>query len=310
VRIWGRATVVAMVLAPISPLSLHAPAVALRAGAPVMPAEPPTFDEMVASKKRLIDAHAADVDASLEWLGATLRAKEARTWGDAPGADLSVFNSLKLPGDVGFDPLNLAETEAHLLAYREAEIKHGRLAMLGVAGWVGSELLHEPAAYLLGAQSMLDLTDGRAPSVLNGGLGQFGGAFWLAAVGVAALLESATVKEQFEGWQSADKAWNYSPGDYGFDPLDLRGAIAKFWVERSDVAPASEAERMELLANVKANIDTAEITHGRVAMLAITGFALQEAVWHTAVVDQSPIFFATPVYHGIASLFGAIRGAF
>jgi len=118
------------------------------------------------------------------------------------------------------------------------------------------------------------------------------------------------VKEQFEGWQSADKAWNYSPGDYGFDPLDLRGAIAKFWVERSDVAPASEAERMELLANVKANIDTAEITHGRVAMLAITGFALQEAVWHTAVVDQSPIFFATPVYHGIASLFGAIRGAF
>ena len=151
------------------------------------------------------------------------------------------------------------------------------------------------------------------------------------------------MKEQFEGWQSADKAWNYSPGDYGFDPLDLRGAIAKFWarappphrasssspprplvlpllpspplpllaqVERSDVAPASEAERMELLANVKANIDTAEITHGRVAMLAITGFALQEAVWHTAVVDQSPIFFATPVYHGIASLFGAIRGAF
>ena len=44
------------------------------------------------------------------------------------------------------------------------------------------------------------------------------------------------------------------------------------------MAPASEAERMELLANVKANIDTAEITHGRVAMLAITGFALQEAV--------------------------------
>ena len=76
------------------------------------------------------------------------------------------------------------------------------------------------------------------------------------------------------------------------------------------MARASEAERMELLANVKANIDTAEITHGRVAMLAITGFALQEAVWHTAVVDQSPIFFATPVYHGIASLFGAIRGAF
>jgi len=282
----------------------------MRAGTPLMPAEPPTFEEMVASKKRLIEAHAADVEMSMDWLGATLRAKETRKLADIPGADLSVLNALKLPGDIGFDPLGLAETPTHLLCYREAEVKHGRLAMLGVAGWVGSELFHEPAARAFGAQSMLDLTDGRAPSVLNGGLGQFGGAFWLAAFALASLLESSTVTQQFEGWQSADKPWKYSPGDYAFDPLDLRTKLAEYWAKRSDVKPTTEAEKMELLANIKANIETAEIAHGRMAMLAITGFALQEAFWHQSVVDQSPIFFATPVYHGLAAIMGGIRGMF
>ena len=36
----------------------------------------------------------------------------------------------ELAGDVGFDPLRLAKNKESLWAYREAEIKHGRLAML------------------------------------------------------------------------------------------------------------------------------------------------------------------------------------
>lgn len=35
-----------------------------------------------------------------------------------------------LVGDVGFDPLGFAKNSEDLLNYREAEIKHGRLAML------------------------------------------------------------------------------------------------------------------------------------------------------------------------------------
>ena len=70
-----------MVLAPISPLSLHAPAVALRAGAPVMPAEPPTFDEMVASKK--LDAtpfvsHTFELDDIIEAYDVFGRAAETK----------------------------------------------------------------------------------------------------------------------------------------------------------------------------------------------------------------------------------------
>eukprot|EP00548_Thalassiothrix_antarctica_P009779 CAMPEP_0194158874 /NCGR_PEP_ID=MMETSP0152-20130528/77518_1 /TAXON_ID=1049557 /ORGANISM="Thalassiothrix antarctica, Strain L6-D1" /LENGTH=217 /DNA_ID=CAMNT_0038868379 /DNA_START=140 /DNA_END=790 /DNA_ORIENTATION=- len=39
-----------------------------------------------------------------------------------------------MAGDVGFDPLGFAKTEVDLSTYREAEIKHARLAMLAAAG--------------------------------------------------------------------------------------------------------------------------------------------------------------------------------
>ena len=35
-----------------------------------------------------------------------------------------------LAGDVGFDPFGFAKSEADLMNYREAEVKHARLAML------------------------------------------------------------------------------------------------------------------------------------------------------------------------------------
>jgi hypothetical protein len=35
----------------------------------------------------------------------------------------------------------------------------------------------------------------------------------------------------------------------------------------------------------------AEIKHGRLAMLAVTGFAVQEAIYGTPVIEQTPQFF-------------------
>ena len=35
----------------------------------------------------------------------------------------------------------------------------------------------------------------------------------------------------------------------------------------------------------------AEIKNGRAAMMAITGFAVQEFIWGTPVVAQTPLFF-------------------
>ncbi len=43
-----------------------------------------------------------------------------------------------LPGDVGFDPLGFSEV-FDIKVLREAELKHGRIAMLAVLGWTIQE---------------------------------------------------------------------------------------------------------------------------------------------------------------------------
>merc|ERR1712159_773718 len=64
-----------------------------------------------------------------------------------------------LAGDMSFDPLQLADNSEKLAWYREAEIKHARLAMLAAFGWPISEKLNLNPDLLV---------NGRAPSLLNG----------------------------------------------------------------------------------------------------------------------------------------------
>jgi len=191
-----------------------------------------------------------------------------------------------LPGDIGFDPLCLAVfADAKLVLdpsswngaersmrmrsqspmeqtvcvewMRLAELKHGRLAMLAVAGW--------PISELAGGEALRQATNGRAPSVLNGAL--FDWPSFPAVVFVFGCLAALELE--------ASGSFN---GDYGFDPLKLG-------------SPSNP------LAGVIANVgDTramslSEIKHGRVAMMAILGMATQEYLYGTPVIQQTPWFF-------------------
>jgi hypothetical protein len=42
----------------------------------------------------------------------------------------AVLRDSELAGNFGFDPLGCSQSKGQLWAYREAEVKHGRLAML------------------------------------------------------------------------------------------------------------------------------------------------------------------------------------
>jgi len=148
-------------------------------------------------------------------------------------------------GDFGFDPLSLATDEGRVGFFRDAEIKHGRLAMLAAANWPLAELLNKPIADAFGLNTLL--VDGRAPSIPNGGLGQVNAVFWAFALGIAVVAEAADVKP-------LEPAAKIS-GDLGFDPLG-------FWEKMS----AKERREMQLK----------EMQHGRLAMVAITGFVAQE----------------------------------
>merc|ERR1719420_247374 len=146
-----------------------------------------------------------------------------------------------LAGDMNFDPLQLAGDSATLAFYREAEVKHARLAMLAAFGWPVSEILN--FGKLLNG-------DGRAPSLLNGGLENVNAVYWGLVLAIAIYWEGQGLDKQF------GKQDTYLPGMLGFDPL-------------SRDSPSMR---------------NAEITNGRVAMVAITAYALEEAL------TKAPIF--------------------
>ena len=90
-------------------------------------------------------------------------------WYDPVASHGSALFDGKKVAPIPFDPLNLA-SEENLAKYREAEIKHGRLAMLAALGWPAAEEIEPLLAKFTGATDELAETAGRAPSLLNGGL--------------------------------------------------------------------------------------------------------------------------------------------
>lgn len=172
-----------------------------------------------------------------------------------------------LPGDVGFDPFGFAGTDkASLMYMREAEIKHARLAMLAVVGWPLAELWDKQIAAALGMTDSLTST-GASPSLLNGGLDKIEPEYWVIVVAIAAFFELESKNAQ------EDKGKDYTAGDCGFDPLNF--------------FPEDKASQFEM--------QTKEIKHGRIAMMAILGFAVQEALYRTPVTQETPFFF-NPIF--------------
>jgi len=168
-----------------------------------------------------------------------------------------------LAGDVGFDPFGFAGADkASLLYMREAELKHSRLAMLAVVGWPLAELWDKPIADAAGLPSLLTKT-GESPSLLNGGLDKVSLGYWVAVISLAGIVELENSKMQEE------KGKSYIAGDCNFDPLNL--------------FPSDKKGQMEMM--------TKEIKHGRLAMMAIVGFAIQEAIYSQPVVAETPFFF-------------------
>jgi hypothetical protein len=161
-----------------------------------------------------------------------------------------------MAGDVGFDPFNFAGVDAEkLYTRREAEVKHGRIAMLAALGWPLSELLDKPIAHVFNLPAVLGHGD-KVPSLLNGGLETISPVYWATVLALAGGLEA---------WSMSKEA---SPlaGDYGFDPFGF--------YPKDDAGQA----RMQL----------AEIKNGRLAMMAITGFAYQELFTNNGVIHSIP----------------------
>jgi light-harvesting complex I chlorophyll a/b binding protein 4 len=59
-----------------------------------------------------------------------------------------------MPGDFGFDPLNLGTDAEYLKIWREAELQHCRWAMLGVAGVLGQAIMKPDVDFYTAPQNI------------------------------------------------------------------------------------------------------------------------------------------------------------
>ena len=134
-----------------------------------------------------------------------------------------------------------------MLYIREAELKHGRVAMLAAAGFLVAEPFHplfdgsiEVPSYIAFQATPLQT-------------------FWPIVVGALFLIEATSAITTFEnplegGWWTLKS--DHPTGDLGFDPLGLK--------------PTNAAELKET--------QTKELQNGRLAMLGIAGMVAQELV--------------------------------
>ena len=157
-----------------------------------------------------------------------------------------------LAGDMGFDPLQLADNSEKLAFYREAEIKHGRVAMLASVGFL--------------FQEHYTFTGIDSPSYVSFEQPGLAGGLWLGLAVMLGNVEGKSVEsfmpldggivaEQNESRLFRIKE-DHAPGDLGFDPLGLK--------------PTNAADLKSMA--------TKEINNGRLAMVGIAGMVAQELV--------------------------------
>ena len=150
-------------------------------------------------------------------------------------------------GDAGFDPFRFSDF-VPVDFLREAELKHGRICMLAVTGFIavdmGMRIYPLPEAY----EGLTSVTAHDA-LVEQGAMSQL--FLWF---GLAEVISGVAIIQMLEGSGRA-------PGDFGFDP-------AGFLIGKSD----EEIEEMKVK----------EITHSRLAMMAFSGVVTQ------AVLTQGP----------------------
>ena len=161
-----------------------------------------------------------------------------------------------LPGAIAplglFDPLHLATSVpfVDVRTWREAEIKHGRVAMLAALGFPLAEVLRP-------------LFGGQAHALSVHAL-QHADRSWAALVLVIAVLEIPSVisfQQPFSRETLFRVEENHASGDFGFDPLRLKPA---------DPAGYEDMQNKEL-------------AHGRLAMIAIAGMVAQELMTHESL---------------------------
>lgn len=180
-----------------------------------------------------------------------------------PSDNLKVTDLAGILPPVGlFDPLNLAgqATPDLLRKYREAELTHGRIAMVASVGFLVGE----------GVQGFTPLFDGEVKGAGILQIAQVPAGFWVSFLVGAFAIETTRTMRMIEDPTTAppEKFGRYRQdwvaGDLGFDPLGLKPFNAEDFKSKQ----------------------TKELQNGRLAMLATSGFLAQELTDKKGIVEH------------------------
>merc|ERR1712232_752611 len=157
--------------------------------------------------------------------------------------------------------------------FREAEVTHGRVAMLATLGYLVSESFHPFFNGVISGPANTHLTQVKevAPFFFTWlGMSIATAEILRAKMGwefpVAAMTKNAVLKE--EG--CTGKTWltklndNYFPGDFKFDPLNLK---------------PTDPEEFAVM-------QTKELNNGRLAMIAAIGMIVQELINGKGILEN------------------------
>lgn len=161
-----------------------------------------------------------------------------------------------------FDPLGLAaKADDNLIRkYREAELTHGRIAMIATIGFLTGELVQGVTPILDGTikgAGILQPAQLPAPWLITFAVTTF--AVETARVQRAIYDPTSCTEEQFGKYRP-----DYIPGDLGFDPLGLKPNDPEEFKKKQ----------------------TKELQNGRLAMLAASGFLAQELSDKKGIVES------------------------
>jgi len=169
-------------------------------------------------------------------------------------------------GDAGFDPLGLCSDVRSFVSYREAELKHGRLAMVAAIVWPLVEIEEPIISQRYRLPDALAENGGRFLPTFTGGLqDQFVEGILVLMLVIGASCEIVR----------PDRA---VPGDIGADPLRLEK-----W------RPPSILRR--LVPPGRPWMPEAEVKHGRLAMVAFVFNIIDELTTGNPTVEETEYFF-------------------
>jgi len=196
-----------------------------------------------------------------------------------------------LPGDYGFDPLRIGADAKRLAWMQQAELQHARRAMAGVVGIVFQEGFRPDILWTeAGAQPVFG-----PPDMMSTQQDIYG----LVAAQILLM-----------GWAEHRRLYDIrSPGSCNEDPLPHRDMDGKKYAIPADSEVGYPGGRMFDplgMASDKSKyavLKVKEIKNGRLAMVAIVGFAAQASALHQGPIACLKQHLSDPGHNTIFNLY-------